>query len=284
MKYSQGEKHEIIRIIESSSLSVRRTLRQIGVSKSTFYEWYRRYVEGGFDGLSDRSRCASQFWNRIPEGERQAIVELALENPQLSCREVAVKLTDERGYFVSESSVYRILKARGLIVSPVFAISSAKDKFQHPPRRINELWQTDFTYFKIVGWGWYYLSTVMDDYSRMILSWKLCSTMSSEDVKQTLDVAIQRTGVHDARVAGRPRLLSDNGPAYISKNLRQYLKDHEMDHTRGKPFHPMTQGKIVMRSHRHLTLFSPNKRDASFASRFFLPTGSPVSREDCISA
>ena len=180
MKYSQGEKHEIIRIIESSSLSVRRTLRQIGVSRSTFYEWYRRYVEGGFDGLADRSRCASQFWNRIPEGERQAIVELALENPQLSCREVAVKLTDERGYFVSESSVYRILKARGLIVSPVFAISSAEDKFQHPTRRINELWQTDFTYFKIVGWGWYYLSTVMDDYSRMILSWKLCSTMMLE--------------------------------------------------------------------------------------------------------
>ena len=113
------------------------------------------------------------------------------------------------------------------------------------------MWQTDFTYFKIVGLGWYYLSTVMDDYSRMILSWKLCSTMSGQDVKQTLDVAIQRTGVHDARVVSRPRLLSDNGPAYLSKNLRQYLKDHEMDHTRGKPFHPMTQGKIE-RYHRSM--------------------------------
>ena len=203
------------------------------------------------EGFKDRTRCPNQFWNKIPENERQAIVELALENPELSSREIAVKYTDERGSFVSESSVYRILKACNLIVSPVFAVSRAKDKFQHPTTRINELWQTDFTYFKIIGWGWYYLSTVMDDYSRMILSWKLCSTMRAEDVKETLDLAIRRTGVHDARIEVRPRLLSDNGPCYISKSLQEHLKEQEMGHTRGKPFHPMTQGKIE-RYHRSM--------------------------------
>ena len=251
MKYSPGEKHEIIRMVEVSSLGVRKTLRQIGVSKSTFYEWYRRYVEDGLEGLKDRTRCPRQFWNRIPECERQSIVELAPERPELSCRQIAVKYTDERGSFVSESSVYRILKACNLIVSPVFAVSSAKDKFQHPTTRINELWQTDFTYFKIVGWGWYYLSTVLDDYSRLILSWRLCSTMRAEDVKETLELAIYRTGVKDARTQWRPRLLSDNGPCYLSKSLKEYLEDHDMGHTRGKPFHPMTQGKIE-RYHRSM--------------------------------
>ena len=159
--------------------------------------------------------------------------------------------------------MYRILKACNLIVSPVFAVSSAKDKFQHPTVRINELWQTDFTYFKIIGWGWYYLSTVMDDYSRLILSWKLCSTMRAEDVKETLDLAIHRTGVHDARIEMRPRLLSDNGPCYISKSLQEYLKEHDMGHTRGKPFHPMTQGKIE-RYHRSM-------KNIILLDNYFLP-------------
>ena len=251
MKYSYAEKYEIIRLVESSHLSVRKTLIQIGVSKSSFYEWYRRYLEDGIEGLKDRSRRPDKFWNRIPNSERQGIIEHALEHPHLSCREVAVRITDESGYFVSESSVYRILKAAGLVVSPVFAVQSAKDTFQHPTTRINELWQTDFTYFKISGGGWYYLSTVMDDYSRWILSWKLCSGMSSEDVKETLDRAIAFTGVHDAAVVHRPRLLSDNGPCYISKDLLEYLEKHRMDHTRGRPFHPMTQGKIE-RYHRSM--------------------------------
>jgi putative transposase len=251
MKYSQWEKYEIIRLVEASSSSVRRTLEQIEVSKSTFYAWYRRYLDDGIDGLIDRSTCPLRFWNRIPDCERERVVEHALEHPALSCREVAASITDEKGYFVSESSVYRILKAAGLVVSPVFAVQSAKDKFQHPTTRINELWQTDFTYFKITGWGWYYLSTVMDDYSRMILAWKLCSSMSADDVKETLDRAIAFTGVDNAEVVQHTRLLSDNGPCYISKSLQDYLKANRMDHTRGRPFHPMTQGKIE-RYHRSM--------------------------------
>ena len=131
-----------------------------------------------------------------------------------------------------------------MVISPVFVIQSAKDRFQDPTTRINELWQTDFTYFKIIGWGWYRLSTVLDDYSRMILGWKLCSSMSANDVKDTLDIAIEFTGVDDAEVVQRIPLLSDNGPCYISKSLQEYLEVNAMDHTRGRAFHPMTQAKI----------------------------------------
>ena len=120
----------------------------------------------------------------------------------------------------------------------------AGDKFQQPSLRVNELWQTDFTYFKIVGWGWYYLSTVLDDYSRFIVAWRLCTTMSASDVYDTLDDTLDFTELNQVKVQHRPRLLSDNGPCYISGELADYLEENGMSHTRGRPYHPQTQGKI----------------------------------------
>jgi transposase InsO family protein len=128
---------------------------------------------------------------------------------------------------------------------------SAADKFEHPTKRVNELWQTDFTYFKIVGWGWYYLSNVLDDYSRYIIAWKLFSCMSADDVQELLDLAIARIGVKNIKVKHHPRLLSDNGSCYMSGQLKKYLEDRKIDHIRGRPYHPMTQGKIE-RFHRSM--------------------------------
>jgi len=113
------------------------------------------------------------------------------------------------------------------------------------------MWQTDFRYCKIVGWGWYYLSTILDDYSRFILVWRLCTTMAASDVSDTLDDALSFTGLDQVRVKHKPRLLSDNGPSYIASDLADYLDDKGMDHTRGRPHHPQTQGKIE-RWHRSL--------------------------------
>jgi transposase InsO family protein len=128
---------------------------------------------------------------------------------------------------------------------------SAKDKFDQPTTRVNQMWQTDFTYLKVVHWGWYYLSTVLDDYSRYILSWKLCTGMSTDDVTATIDLAIAESGVDHVYVRHRPRLLSDNGPCYISGDLKDYLTDNGLTHTRGRPYHPQTQGKIE-RYHRSM--------------------------------
>jgi putative transposase len=164
---------------------------------------------------------------------------------------VAVEFIDKHGYFISESSVYRILKAAGLIISPAYAIQSAANEYQHKTTRINELWQTDFKYLKIVNWGWYYLSTILDDYSRKILAWKLCTQMTTEEVTSTLKMAISVTGVKAEHVEMKPRLLSDNGPCYISEHLKDYLKEQKVNHTRGRPFHPQTQGKIE-RYHRSM--------------------------------
>ena len=120
----------------------------------------------------------------------------------------------------------------------------ANDHFPHPTRRVNELCQIDFTYFRVVGWGWYYLSTVLDDYSRYIIAWKLFQTMAASDVRETLDLALDATGVSHVQMRHRPRLLSDNGPCYVSHDLKEYLRRHGMEHKRGAPNHPMTEGKI----------------------------------------
>ena len=115
--------------------------------------------------MEDRKPTSLTSWNKIPEEPRQTLLKLALEQPELSPRELAVRFTDEHQYFVSEATVYRILKAA--------------DQFEQPTTAINQIWQTDFTYLKVTGWGWYDLSTVMDDFSRYILAWRLCQTMSA---------------------------------------------------------------------------------------------------------
>ncbi|WP_394692830.1 IS3 family transposase [Hyphobacterium sp.] len=244
MRYPAAEKLEIIRLVEQSHLPTKVTLERLGIARRTFYRWYDRYLEGGPEALADRPSTPSRVWNRIPENVQQEIVDLALEHSELSPRELAVRFTDERRYFVSEATVYRLLKAHDLITSPAYVVIKAADRFHTQTTRVNEMWQTDFTYFKIIGWGWMYLSTVLDDYSRYIIAWKLCSTMKAEDVTDTLDMALEASGCEHAHVKHRPRQLSDNGPSYIAEELADYLGKNGMDHVRGAPFHPQTQGKI----------------------------------------
>ena len=244
MRYPASEKLEIIRQVEQSHLSAKQTLDLLGIPRTTFYRWYDRYLSLGEAGLQDQPSRPSQVWNRIPDKVRKQIVDLALEEPELSPRELAVRFTDTKRYFVSEASVYRLLKAHDLITSPAIIVINAADEFHEKTVRANQLWQTDFTYFKVVGWGWFYLSTILDDYSRYVIAWRLCSTMKTSDVTATLEDALVASGCDRATVAHRPRLLSDNGSSYISAELADWLAGEGMDHVRGAPRHPQTQGKI----------------------------------------
>ena len=248
MRFTQEEKYEIIKLVEESELGVNRTLKEIGVHKSTFYNWYEKYRKKGFDGLAIKARAPNTYWNKIPNKIRSEIVGLALDYPEESARNLAYKMTDENKYFISESSVYRILKANGLITQPAFNTVSAADEYKDKTTRINQMWQTDFTYMKIIGWGWYYLSTILDDYSRYIIHWELCSSMSASDVSKTVDIALEKANLlaHE-----KPKILSDNGPCYISNELKDYFAGKRIQHIRGKPLHPQTQGKIE-RYHRSM--------------------------------
>ncbi len=244
MRYPASEKLEIIRTVEASHLPTRQTLRMLGIPSSTYYDWYARWSGGGIEALSDRSPRPQSVWNRIPDQIREDVVDFALEHEDLTPRELAVKYTDEKRYFVSESSVYRFLSAEDLITAPAHVVIKAADEFRDKTCRPNELWQTDFTYLKVIGWGWFYLSTILDDYSRYIIAWKLCTTMKAADVTDTLDMALEASGCHQATVANKPRLLSDNGSSYVATDLAEYLEGKGMDHVRGAPHHPQTQGKI----------------------------------------
>ena len=244
MRYPAAEKLEIIRTVEASHLPVKRTLSMIGIPSSTFYDWYARWADGDIDALADRSPRPRSVWNRIPETIRRDFIEFALEHEDLTARELAVRYTDEKRYFISESSAYRILKAEDLIAAPAHVVIRAADEFVDKTSRPNELWQTDFTYLKVIGWGWFYLSTILDDYSRYIIAWKLCTTMKAADVTDTLDLALATSGCDRATVRQKPRLLSDNGASYIAANLADYLDAKGMEHVRGAPLHPQTQGKI----------------------------------------
>ena len=244
MKYPASEKIEIIRLVEASHLPVKRTLAKIGVSRPAFYRWCDLYQRFGEAGLEDRRSGPGRVWNRIPDTIRGQVLDMALERPVLSPRELAVTFTDERAYFVSEASVYRLLRAHGLITSPAFVVVKAANEFRDKTTAPNQLWQTDFTYLKVIGWGWFYLSTILDDFSRYIIAWKLCTTMKAGDVTETLSMALAASGLDRAQVVHRPRLLSDNGPSYVADDLVKWLDDHGMGHVRGAPNHPQTQGKI----------------------------------------
>ena len=247
MRFTASEKQEIIHTVVRSEIGVSRILREIGLNKSTFYKWYKCYCDHGIDGLAPNKRASNRQWNSIPQKQKNLVVELALEHTELSSRELAYKLTDEQQIFISESSVYRILKDRGLISSPAHIFMAASEEFSKKTKFVHEMWQTDFTYFKIVGWGWYYLSTVLDDFSRYIVHWELCEAMKVEDVERTVDRAVVKARLLTKQ---RPKLLSDNGPCYIAADLKNYLKKiHNIAQIHGRPYHPQTQGKIE-RYHR----------------------------------
>src|SRR6202042_3113302 len=244
MRYSASEKAEITKRVEQSHLPARHPLDKLGIPRATFYRWYDRYRGSGLEALADHRSRPDRVWNRIPDDVRGQIVDLALELPELSPRELAVRFTDEQKYFVSEASVYRLLKAHDLITSPAYVVIKAANEFKDKTTAINQLWQTDFTYLKITGWGWYYLSTVLDDFSRFIVAWKLCATMKAKDVTATLDLALAASGLDHMTVVHRPRLLSDNGASYVAGDLAEWLDRQEMEHVRSAPYHPQTQGKI----------------------------------------
>ena len=241
MLYTTGEKLEIIRMVDGSELGVNRTLKELGIHKSTFYNWYEKFQQKGADGFLNSGRSTQQVWNKIPDEEREKVVEVALEKSHYSARELAWHITDTQGYYISESSIYRILRQYGLIPAPAHIVLSASDSFKDKTVRPNQMWQTDFTYFKVIGWGWYYLSTVLDDYSRYIVAWELCKGMKSEDAQSTITKALQHAKLGKK---ARPKLLCDNGSSYIASEFNDFIKAESMTIIHGRPLHPQTQGKI----------------------------------------
>ena len=237
---SAVEKAEVLVKVTSSSMPKRKVLRELGVPRSTYYRWLRRSEQRGLDDDAGRGKPP---WNRMTSGEVDHVLTAAREMPELSPGQLASWVTDNMGFSVSESTVYRILRREGLVKRPEMRLAAGKE-YHRKTTGPHQMWATDASYFRVVGWGYYYLVTVMDDYSRFILAWRLQRDMTSDSFIEVVQEAVDRTGMDQVPVTDRTRLLSDNGPGYVSRAFRDYLGMVGIRHILAAPFHPQTNGKL----------------------------------------
>ena len=238
---SASEKTTVLARVASSTLPKRQVLKDLGVPKSTYYRWLTR--EQRCQGLENQPGGGLAPWNRLSQPEEQAVLTVARRAPELSCRQLAAWITDNQGFSVSESTVYRILRREGLVKSPEMQLKAGKE-YHRKTTGPNQMWATDASYFKVIGWGYYYLVTVMDDFSRFILAHKLQRDMTSDSFIEVVQDAVDKTGMTEIPVQDRTRLLSDNGSGYVSRAFRDYLHLVGIRHILAAPFHPQTNGKL----------------------------------------
>ena len=231
---SPVEKVAILSQVEGKAGGKRRVLQGLGIPKSTYYRWRQGHPE---------PRGDRRPWNCITPNEERRIMAVAREFPDLSCRQLSAWITDNEGFAVSESTVYRLLRKEGLVKRKDIALTAAKE-YHIKTTRPHQMWATDASYFKVAGWGYYYLITVMDDYSRYILAWDLKKDTSANSLIEVVQEAVDVTGMTDVPVKDRTKLLSDNGAGYVSRAFRDYLNLVGIDHILSAPFHPQTNGKV----------------------------------------
>jgi putative transposase len=241
-------KAEILTLVADSGLPRSRALAQLRLPRSTYYRWLKRLSEGQ---LKDKKGGSPIPWNKIRPEEEDRILAEARASPELSCRQLAWAVTDSGSVSVSESTVYRVLRREGLIKPAEIVGFKASKEYHRKTKQPNELWATDCCHLRVIDWGWYYLVTVMDDFSRFILAWDLKVDMTGGSLEDVAQLAIDSTGMTDVPLEDRTVLLSDNGAGYISQQFNEYLRVVGIKHITASPFHPQTNGKIE-RYHRSL--------------------------------
>jgi len=231
---SNSDKAIILAQVENQPRGKRQALMELGIPKSSYYRWRHRQTNFG---------NWKRPWNHITPEEEDKVLAVARESPEFSSRQLSAWITDNEGFAVSESTVYRLLRREGLVKRQETQLAAAKE-YHTKTTRPHQMWATDASYFRVIGWGYYYLVTVMDDYSRFILAWKLQKDMSANSLIEVVQKAVDVTGMTNVPVEDRTRLLSDNGAGYVSKVFRDYLHLVGIGHILAAPFHPQTNGKL----------------------------------------
>jgi len=238
---SASERARALTVVAVSPLSKAQVLARMGAPRRTYYNWVRREKERGVRDGTCKSR---RPWNKVAREEETLVIDMARSSPELSPRQLAFRLVDRNGIWISESTVYRILKREGLVRSVEVKGFAAGKEYHRKTKRPNEMWATDCIYLRVVGWGYYYLITVMDDYSRYILAWELRTDMRADSLIDVIQQALDVTGMSEVPVKDRTSLLSDNGSGYVSRAFGDYLRLVGIRHILASPFHPQTNGKV----------------------------------------
>ncbi|HUT61835.1 MAG TPA: DDE-type integrase/transposase/recombinase [Phycisphaerae bacterium] len=241
---SAQEKIELLRAVEASPIGVTEVLARLDLPRSTYYRWRRQFHAQGFEGLKDASPCKGRVWNQLLPEEQDKVLEVALQCPDWPPRQIACWIADPGEFTASESTVYRLLKAAGYVKPREACSFPAGPEYRVKTRRPNEQWQTDATYLLVKNWGWYYLISVLDDFSRRILAWRLQPAQDAAAFSEVVEEAMEATGMDRRPQDQRPRLVTDRGPALISHDFGLYLEGRGLGHILASPYHPQTNGKI----------------------------------------
>lgn len=239
--------HEIVSFmqqVETGRGKRVQVLRDFKIPRSTYYRWRKTYRNHGLAGLVKQRTVSRRIWNRLLPKERERIGAIAKVHPELSARLLAVKITDAEDFTVSESTVFRILKEQHLIAPRPLAELPAAKEWRQQTTRPDELWQCDATNLFVVGWGYYKLIPVEDDYSRKILGYDLRPDETAFTLADVVELAIEQVRKEGHLLDRMPRLYSDNGPGFISQVMDDYLTAHGIRHILGTPYHPQGRGKI----------------------------------------
>ena len=237
-------KEDLIQEMEGQRGRRSSMLAELKIPRSTYYKWRKAYEGYGLGGLIKMKPSARRIWNRLTAGETERVLEIARLHPELSPRLLAVKITDEETFSISESTVYRILRENHLICPRPLPEMPAQKQWRHQTTHSDEIWQCDATNLFIVGWGYYKLIPVEDDYSRKIIAYDIQPDETAFTLSDILELGIEEARREGHLVATMPKLYTDNGSGFTSKILTEYLSVHGIKHIFGTPYHPQGRGKI----------------------------------------
>jgi putative transposase len=215
---------------EKAEIGAGRFIHWLGVTASKFYNWRERYGRvNGHNGWVPRD-----FW--LEPWEKEAIIGFHLKNPLEGYRRLTFMMLDADVVAVSPASVWRVLKQEGLL-SRWKAKSSRKGTGFEQPLQPHQHWHVDVSYINLSG-TFYYLCSVLDGCSRFLVHWELRESMKEADIEMILERAKEKSP------EARPRIISDNGPQFIARDFKEFIRISGMTHVRTSPFYPQSNGKI----------------------------------------
>jgi putative transposase len=215
---------------DRTEIDAGRFMGWIGVRASKFYDWRERYGK-----LNEHNGWVPRdHW--LEEWEKKAIIDFHLKNPLEGYRRLTFMMLDADIVAVSPSSVWRVLGQAGLLSKWKRKASKKGTGFEQPPAA-HQHWHIDVSYINISG-TFYYLCSVLDGYSRMIVHWDLRESMKEAEIEMILQRA------RELHPEARPRIISDNGPQFLAKDFKEFIRIAGMTHVRTSPYYPQSNGKL----------------------------------------